>query len=71
MKTKKTPADVERALERIVPMLRAMLSEHFASGPRERRPVFREEPRDHEVAAEVDEVTRARARALLGARGRK
>ena len=56
---------IERFLEQLTPTLRAMLAEHFAAEAATRRPVFRERPGDTERAAEVDDVTRARARVLL------
>jgi len=61
---------IDLAIEKLVPTIRAVLAEHFAEAPT-RRPVFRELPGDAERAAEVDEVTRARVRALLKKGGKR
>ena len=61
---------IDIVIEKLVPTLRAVLAEHFLEAPT-RRPVFRELPGDAERAAEVDEVTRARVRALLKKGGKR
>jgi hypothetical protein len=61
---------IDIVIEKLVPTIRAVLAEHFVETPT-RRPVFRELPGDAERAAEVDEVTRARVRALLKKGGKR
>lgn len=66
--------DVDRALAAMVPLLRAVLREHFGSPARTppRRPRFAAaRPEDLDAAEKVDEVTRARAREILERRGRR
>ena len=62
---------VDAILEELVPMLRAALRRHFEAKAPRRRPVVTETPADRDAAAEVDELTRARARQVLDRAARK